>query len=171
MESGLRFGANFYHSGLPGGQEGGTSGGTNGPVGDEWIYGGHLVFNNPSIEFLAEYDRISHKYSGTTSSAQNGDGSYTFNGNSDGSTSTTMNAFYVQAGYHLGLLTPYVRFELNGTDHPDAYLTTMLETTRYYTAGARYELTSASALKFELVKQKSDHVDDWSSTLNWSMGW
>ena len=105
-DSGLRLGTNAYHSQLPGGFQHNSDGTNNtqlpGPTGDEWIYGAHLVYNNPSIEFLSEYERINHKYS-------------------DGNTNTGIDTFYAQLGVHTGLLTPYARFEVNATNAPDAY--------------------------------------------------
>jgi len=163
LPNGIRFGPNFYMSGLPGGfQKDGL--GVNDPTnpgvsGREVIYGAHFIYNSPEVEFLTEYANIHHDFN-------NGDA------DPDGATSTNMDTLYTQFGYHFGLFTPYVRYEVNATDHPDAYLKQLTQTVRYYTAGCRYELTASSALKFEYVYANyigGNH--DWNSALDWAFTW
>lgn len=156
LSNGLRFGPSFYTSKLPGGTTlaDGTALGYTAPLGTETIYGAHLVYNSPLWEILTEYANIHHNYD-------------------DGNQNTVINALYAQAGIHVGLATPYVRYEINDTDHPDAYLRdSMAQGSRYFTAGTRYEVTSNSALKLEYIytlRYSGDHSS--SAILNWSYGW
>ena len=164
FDNGVRFGGSLYHSNLPGGYQHHEDGSNNlslkGPTGDELIFGSFFVYNSPEIEFLSEYARINHDYT-------------------DGNLATQMNTFYAQFGYHLGLFTPYLRYEINTTNVPDAYFNAdtgalnegLLNTTHYYTLGARYELSAASALKLEFASQNTATANNWSGTLNWSVGW
>lgn len=161
LSNGLRFGPSFYTSKLPGGKTYAngdalptpydTSGA---PSGTETIYGAHLVYNSPFWEILAEYANLRHDYD-------------------DGNQNTVINALYAQVGVHVGMLTPYLRYELNDSDKPDAYLATALaQGSRYFTAGARYELTASSALKLEynyVQRYSGDH--QWGTILNWAYGW
>lgn len=170
LANGLRFGPAFYTSALPGGNKLDEAGSPaadradfpNGrAAGQETIYGFHLVFNSPEVEFMSEYANILHEY-----------GSKPVDQNPDGSRKTAINALYAQLGYHFGMFTPYARYEIHDTDHPDAYLAQLVQGVRYYTAGVRYELTSASALKFEynyMNNYSGDH--QWNTNLNWSFGW
>ncbi len=193
--NGLRFGANFYVSDLPGGftkDGGGNSTSTSGPKGKEVIGGAHLVYNSPDVEWFTEYEHMTHTYVA---------GTHTITTNLDGTTNdlglaptTNLDLLYSQFGYHLGKFTPYARFELDSTSDVDAYLNAqpdsgspgLLATTRNYVVGTRYEFTPASALKFEVTYIKSDasigaqmRIPDVDpnrhetvlTELNWSYGW
>ena len=213
MANGLRVGANFWRSDLPGGcgLAGDSSQNTSacGPTGAEWIYGAHIVYNSPSIEWITEYEiMLHHYYQGSTylgatpqnqtssnpnaSSVQQGQSYY--NGvDGQGSRDTTIHMVYSQLGYHVTeAWTPYVRYELESPNEYDAYLNAspgysaqgLPATMRQFTAGARYELSSASALKFEgtyinsgaliwnaNVADNSPQMTDFQANINWSFAW
>lgn len=162
--NGLRIGENIYLGQLPGGSllnsdstvqnpncSPSNMGQYCGPRGSEAIYGFHVIYNSPKIEWLTEYEYMFHKYS---------DGYY----NSDGSRETYLNLVYSQFGYHTGAYTPYVRYELDQTNTADAYLNAnpgyqaqgLRGTQRNYVAGVRYELSPASALKAEFTVVDAD---------------
>jgi len=213
FENGLRVGGNFWASDLPGGAtlSGDSTPSTNnlnsssglatnvyapgsspyiaGPKGSEVILGAHIIYNSADIEWLTEYEHMTHSYVG---------GSDTLTGfansNPDGSLSTSIDLVYSQLGYHIGLFTPYIRYEMDATSTADGYLNAspgykmqgLWATTRYYVAGARYELSAASALKFEATYISSGapiflanmsnnspptSTTDWITNLNWSLAW
>lgn len=193
MDSGLRVGVNAWRSELPGGalmaadstpatytDSNGNTVQVTGPKGSEYIYGAHMVYNTPEIEWLTEYDLMLHHY-------------YIGSSNADGSKDTTINLLYSQFGYHVNsVLTPFVRYEIDATSTADAYLnaspgykaTGLSGTLRQYIAGARYELSASSALKLEVTYLNSNaplfitnspnptsNKTDWQSNLNWSFAW
>ncbi len=198
FNNGLRTGVNYYHSDLPGGGSRGPDGIPSativGPAGGESIYGAHAVYQTAAIEWLTEYQHMEHTYKNNAQLSLMSVGSSTATVVGPAQ-STHIDLLYSQLGYHLGQYTPYMRFELNETDNVDAYLNAptadgeipgLLGTTRYYVAGMRYELSPASALKFEatyvdsrasiLEQLKIAGADparhsDWSTNLNWSYGW
>ena len=169
--NGLRVGASYWRSDLPGGAglNGDSTVNANavGPAGTENIYGVHAVYNSPNSEWIPEYHFMKHTYVGGTSSipadgtipGSAAAGTPIVNANADGSLSTNINLLYSQFGYHLGKYTPYVRYEIDATNTADAYLNAspgynaqgLLATTRYYVIGSRYELSAASALKLEFT--------------------
>lgn len=193
----LRFGANYYHSDLPGGGQlngdGTVSATITGPAGGETIAGAHLVFNSATLEWITEYEHVIHTYKNAAHlKLTDMDGNVSDLGLAP---NTNLDLVFSQIGYHVGNYTPYVRFELNQADNTDAYYNAMtangqnpglLGTTRYYTLGTRYELSPASALKLEFVAvdsrapireqlkiagaDRTDH-SEWSTNLNWSYGW
>ena len=193
FENGMRLGANFWRSDLPGGalladdttpatytDSTGATVVVTGPHGIEWIYGTHFIYNTPEFEWLNEYNIMLHHYTS---------GSHNLNGSLD----TTIHFFYSQFGYHVNsTLTPYVRYEIDTPSTHDAYLNAnpgyksvgLPATLRQFVVGSRYELSAASALKLEftylssggpLTFNNNPNTDgkttDWQTNLNWSFAW
>ncbi len=155
MENGLRVGGTGYFDALPTGEKQ-SSDPT--PGGRETIYGGHIVFTRPEFDLLAEYLNMQHFY------------------NNGLATDTMSHLFYGQLGVHIGLLTPYFRYEINTFNANDEYFRTagnasgfLASSTAFYTLGARYEISDASAVKAEYVNQAPGTNN--TVTLNWSFGW
>ncbi len=156
---GMRLGSSFYFGPLPGGASlsGNSLGFTSAPKGRETIFGVHLVYSSSSVEFLSETWSMKHTYS-------------------DPFPDSNILLFYSQLGYHIELLTPYLRYELNLLDQPDAYLgagnasaNPLTGNTRIYIAGVRYELSQWSALKVEGDWRQVDGLSGiWTGYGNWS---
>ncbi len=190
LSNGIRVGANFWRSDLPGGYAldgDSTNTASSGPKGTEYIAGFHFIYNSPSIEWLSEYHHMYHSYVGGTDSWN------IVNQNADGSTQTHIDLMYAQLGLHFGLFTPYVRYEINATSTNDVYLNSgsptvqgLPATTRNYVLGTRYELSSISALKAEYTFVSSGapvfisnfsnqnpptSLTNQSIQVNWSLAW
>lgn len=148
FDNGVRLGANLYVDELPG---------TDPPApprnaGGEFIWGAHFIYNSPLIEWLTEFDDIYHRFR-------------------TGEQSTATAAFYSHLGVHIGLFTPYVRYDLVRPSVGDSYLN-LPDRIMNYVAGTRYELSNASALKLEYFYQtRSSATHTWNTTAQWAFNW
>ncbi len=86
---------------------------------------------------------------------------------SGGTGSRSSNAWYVQAGYNTGRVTPYIRAERASLNQADNYFAMQNSGRSYHTTslGLRFDLTNSVALKFEggrttLRNVKFDGSDD-----------
>ena len=154
-----------------------------GPKGTESILGFHAVYSSDHVEWLNEYQWMYHTYAGKQ---------VKYDGTP--ATNTVINLFYSQISYSIGRWRPYARFELDQPNGVDAYLNAyvgainpgLLGTVRTYNLGTRFELTPSSALKLELTYTNSsvpleqqyfvgpavlNNKNDFSTVLNWSVGW
>lgn len=115
------------------------------------MLGGYLTYQDNNWEVLGEY--------------------YGFrNQDISGSTGTHSSwAGYMQAGYNIGLLTPFVRTERAILDQTDNYFGVQSSGRSYsrLAAGIRYDLDPKAALKFELLRtQQGDLGPDLNNDYN-----
>lgn len=122
---GLRLGFNGYGDTIPGDPV------THGEI-DELILGGHIVYLHNNIEFLSEGDHIRH------------------NDRVSGQTFNTW-GMYAQAGYQLGPVKPYLRYDYMDVDPADPFYATVasIRTVTRYTAGVRWDPINWVAFKLE----------------------
>ena len=138
---GLEYGASFYHDRLV-------------PTGarsiDEWIFTGHLVYQNPNFEWLNEGVLIHHTPAGRRSVDTPG--------------------FYSQIAKQYGLWRPYARFEyinspLSEPFRPDIGL-------QYGPRlGVKYDISAYANIKFEFdhtAHNTSKPIDEWFTSLGFT---
>ena len=117
----------------------------------ENIYGYHIIYRSPVVDFLGEYLKISHKYEDLTQ------------------TQVNITAYYAQVSFHYKKLTPFYRYEINETDLPDVY-SGLTETRIINTSGLRYELSDASAFKLQyenINNSRSEYITSASVAWGW----
>lgn len=96
----------------------------------ENIYGAHVIYTSPVVDFLGELLKINHKYDNLAQ------------------TNVDMTVYYGQVNFHYKNITPFYRYEINSTSESDTY--TGLSNSRIInTSGLRFELSDASALKLQ----------------------
>lgn len=112
-------------------------------------YGPYASYDNDQWEILSELYKFKNR------DVSGGTGSY------------TSNAWYVQAGYNTGRVTPYIRAERASLNQADNYFAMQNSGRSYHTTslGLRFDLTNSVALKFEggrttLRNVKVDRSDD-----------
>ncbi len=117
----------------------------------ENIYGYHVVYRSPLVDFLGEYLKINHKYEDLNQ------------------TKVNMTAYYAQVSFHYKKLTPFYRYEINETNMTDVY-SGLLSTRIINTSGVRYELSDYSAFKLQyenINTSRSEYIT--SAAIAW--GW
>ncbi|HLK57642.1 MAG TPA: zinc ribbon domain-containing protein [Chthonomonadaceae bacterium] len=138
---GLEYGVSAYHDRLVP---------TGAPSIDEWIYTGHVVYQNPNFEWLNEAVLIQHTPKGT--------GSFLTPG------------FYSQIARQFGLWRPYVRFEyinspLDEPFRPDIGLMYGPH------IGVKYDINAYANMKFEFAhtaRNTGSPIDEWFTTLGFT---
>ena len=137
----LEYGASAYHDRLVP---------TGAPSINEWIYTGHVVYQNPNFEWLTEAVLIQHTPKGA--------GSFFTPG------------FYSQIAKQFGMWRPYVRFEyinspLTEPFRPDIGLMYGPH------IGVRYDLNAFACLKFEFshtARNTGAPIDEWYSQVGFT---
>jgi hypothetical protein len=107
----------------------------------EWITSAHVVWNRETPEIIAEFTNINHENLTTAAPISNSQ------------------AYYIQAAYRLPILEkkwkPYYRFEYIHIPRADALFQSQgIPNLAGSVAGARYDLSSFAALKFEYRNQR-----------------
>jgi hypothetical protein len=118
--SGLQAGLSFYHDKL---QPTGMA-----PI-DQWIYSGHLIYQNPNFEWLNEAVVVRHTPQGA------------------GKTFDTP-GFYTQVSKQFGKTRPYFRYEGINAPNGDP-IHGALELRHGPSLGIRYDVTDMSAIKLQ----------------------
>ena len=126
---GLSFGVNGYWDKIPPAPPGRVE------TLNESIWGAHLVYLRDRLELLSEATHIEHR---------DPVNSQTF----------TTTGMYAQAGYQIGLFTPYYRYDRLSVGEGDPYYGPLEVTETRNTLGIRWDLINWAALKFEY-----QHID------------
>jgi predicted porin len=140
----LRLGVNYYHDRLTPGTARiyGAPVDTVLPAGDtltapvlEQLLGAYATYLSPTIELIAEYQRIAHKAAA-------------------GGASTANDAGYAYAGYRIGKLVPYARYDALLFDTADPYY--VADDSHRGIVGARYDFAATTQLKIEYHRHSSN---------------
>jgi hypothetical protein len=126
---GLQFGVTTYFDEFPESEDS-----ARGPL-DERILGGHFVYTRQGTEFLAELIQLHHRDPAT-------EGAYDTLG------------LYLQGAYQVRRFKPYYRFDYLNVDEADPLITTEQYDLQRHTLGARWDVSTWLALKFEYEHEK-----------------
>ncbi|GEM_PF-1241274 len=135
---GLRFGFNGYGDSIP--EDVDPTHQIHGDI-DELILGGHLVYIRNNIEFLSEGDNVRHTIAST------------------GETYNTW-GWYAQAGYQLGPVKPYFRYDYMNIDEGDPFYGPLFQDITRYTVGMRWDPIDWAAFKVEYQYVETPGLND-----------
>jgi len=145
VSTALRLGVNYYHDRLTPGTPRiyGAPIDTVLPAGDtlttslsERMVGAYGAYLSPTIELLAEYQHITHRPAAGAS--------------------TRNDAAYLYAGYRVGKLVPYARYDALTFDAADPYF--VADDTHRTVVGGRYDFAATTQVKVEYHHQTTDRA-------------